>query len=448
MTNFKEELRTIIDDAVKELLATVSNDFKRTNLTDLVKTTKLAVDRLGSRLVSKIVELTDELYNARRDRHSIVIRNYKSRKLMSELGELTLNRRLYYDKSLARYFFAVDELLEIEKYSRIEGGLKVKLITDAARSSYGKASQHAANCVSRQSVSNLLQRVPISNLDVQVNGFKKVDALYIEADEDHIHLKNGKSAEVKLVYVYEGRRTVNRSRTELINVKYFASVGGGNQIWSAVSDYVDFQYGVYRRDIQISGDGAAWIKGGLQTFPGARFKIDKFHVYKCVTDACAGSKTLHKQIIEAIKNNDSNGVNELISQRWHEGKANRSKGYGHISECLSYLNNNFDEIDLASSYSCSAEGHVSHVLSERMSSRPMAWTVKGADKMARLRAYLFNGGDFRNLIFTNVESTKGTKRSYNTPSGYDTATDHSIPTGHIILSDEIADEVAKILKGI
>ncbi len=447
MTNFKEELRTIIDDAVKELLATVSNDFKRTNFTDLVRTTKEAVDRLGSRLVSKVVELTDELYNARRDRHSIVIRNYKSRKLMSELGELTLSRRLYYDKSLARYFFAVDELLEIEKYSRIEGGLKVKLITDAAQSSYGKASKRAANCVSRQSVSNLLQRIPNSNLDAQVNGFKNVDTLYIEADEDHIHLKNGKSAEVRLVYVYEGRREVNRGRTELINVKYFATVGSATQIWTAVSDYVDFQYGVYRKNIQISGDGAVWIKGGLAAFPGANFKIDKFHVYKNVTDACAGSKKLRKQIIEGIKNNDRNEVSKLFAQRWLKEKA-RSRGRARVSDCLVFLDNNFDEIDLAPAYSCSAEGHVSHILSERMSSRPMAWTVKGADKMARLRAYLFNGGDFRNLIFTNAESTKRNKRSYNAPCEDDTTTDHSIPTGHFILSDEIADEVAKILKGV
>lgn len=42
---------------------------------------------------------------------------------------------------------------------------------------------------------------------------------------------------------------------------------------------------------------------------------------------------------------------------------------------------------------CSAEGHVSHVLSVRMSSRPMGWSRTGADKMAQLRAYEWNHGD-------------------------------------------------------
>lgn len=35
-------------------------------------------------------------------------------------------------------------------------------------------------------------------------------------------------------------------------------------------------------------------------------------------------------------------------------------------------------------------GHVSHVLSKRMSTAAMGWSRKGADRMARLRAYVGN----------------------------------------------------------
>ena len=47
---------------------------------------------------------------------------------------------------------------------------------------------------------------------------------------------------------------------------------------------------------------------------------------------------------------------------------------------------------------CSAEGHVSHVYSDRMSSRPLGWSKLGADKMARLRIYWKNGGNMLDLI--------------------------------------------------
>ena len=42
---------------------------------------------------------------------------------------------------------------------------------------------------------------------------------------------------------------------------------------------------------------------------------------------------------------------------------------------------------------CSAEGHVSHVLSSRMSSRPLGWSIVGMEKMAELRAYYYNKCD-------------------------------------------------------
>ena len=47
---------------------------------------------------------------------------------------------------------------------------------------------------------------------------------------------------------------------------------------------------------------------------------------------------------------------------------------------------------------CSAEGHVSHVLSSRMSSRPLGWSIVGMGKMAELRAYHYNKGDMLELV--------------------------------------------------
>ncbi len=38
----------------------------------------------------------------------------------------------------------------------------------------------------------------------------------------------------------------------------------------------------------------------------------------------------------------------------------------------------------------STEGHVSYVLSTRMSSRPMGWSRKGTGKITQLRAYYYN----------------------------------------------------------
>ena len=44
-------------------------------------------------------------------------------------------------------------------------------------------------------------------------------------------------------------------------------------------------------------------------------------------------------------------------------------------------------------YGCSAEGHVSHVYSDRMSSRPMGWSENGTDAMCGFRCYVRDYGE-------------------------------------------------------
>lgn len=47
---------------------------------------------------------------------------------------------------------------------------------------------------------------------------------------------------------------------------------------------------------------------------------------------------------------------------------------------------------------CSAEGHVSHVLSSRMSTPALGWSRLGASKMARLREWSYNKESMLELV--------------------------------------------------
>ena len=56
---------------------------------------------------------------------------------------------------------------------------------------------------------------------------------------------------------------------------------------------------------------------------------------------------------------------------------------------------------------CSAEGHISHVYADRMSSRPRTWSDDGIDKMSRLRTFKSNGGKvYDELIKSKKINTK------------------------------------------
>ena len=69
-----------------------------------------------------------------------------------------------------------------------------------------------------------------------------------------------------------------------------------------------------------------------------------------------------------------------------------------VSRAKGYILENWSGIMLSMTgkdgkVGCSAEGHVSHIYSDRMSSRPLGWCHVGADKMARLRIYRHFYGD-------------------------------------------------------
>ena len=95
---------------------------------------------------------------------------------------------------------------------------------------------------------------------------------------------------------------------------------------------------------------------------------------------------------------------ELISQAKTEAKERA------IRQSRSYIYNNWRGIvnyyEDDKALGCSAEGHISHILSDRLSSRPMGWSKLGVDQMARLRAFKFNGGETEDLKRMILEKEK------------------------------------------
>jgi hypothetical protein len=452
--NTQEKVRLMIEGSTAQIMSMLMNTIGKGAFSDTVEETQRIVNDLGSQILQIVCAEADDVFNAERDRNKVIIKHKdKTRRLLTTLGEVTLHRRLYYDKIEARYFFAADELLQIDKRARIEKGMQAQLIADATRSSYGKAAEIAHRKVSRQTVHNIVRRLNDERLKVRAEGLKTVEHIYIEADEDHIHLNNGSPAEVRLIYVHEGVRQVCRGRRELINPKYFVSVSTDNDTtWNDVADYVYGQYRVSKAQLHISGDGAQWIKYGLMIFPKAQYHLDKFHVYKSVTDVVGGDRVLRRQIIDALSDSNYERVRALYGARLQS--LTKPGERENVRAGLFYIENNFDEIDLTPATSCAAEGHVSHVLSARMSSRPMAWSKDGAHRIARLRAYYFNGGDFRDVVADRQhgvpqrrENTTEKYRRFNSETdGRKAANDYC--SAHLVGIDGITNGLSAALRAI
>lgn len=186
------------------------------------------------------------------------------------------------------------------------------------------------------------------------------------------------------------------------NPKFFASVQGVD-IWEQVKEYVDSKYTPIR--ITLHGDGASWIKRGCIFFRGIEFYLDRYHVCQAVTRLTANNREKRERIMESIVEGDRSYIEDLYWKRFNKkytGVKSEDK-----RQSLEYLLNNFDNIDFQNqALRCSAEGHVSNVLSKRMSSRPMAWSIPGAHRIASFRAFQYNNGDFIKLTTQKKRETK------------------------------------------
>ena len=141
--------------------------------------------------------------------------------------------------------------------------------------------------------------------------------------------------------------------------------------------------------------------------------MDKFHVVQSITRACGGNYYNRKVVFKALRSGQPDELKRVYKDLYER----RSGARITVKESYIYLSNNFDKISFDKKDLCSAEGHISHILSSRLSSRPCGWTIAGAKRIANLRAFLYNKGDFAVLApyrNENVEKILDNSRQFST----------------------------------
>ena len=110
------------------------------------------------------------------------------------------------------------------------------------------------------------------------------------------------------------------------------------------------------------------------------------------------------EIWRAIKANDKEHLKVVFETI--KGMTETETKVSSIIEMRNYILNHFDSIKshYASDYiGCSAEGHISHIYSYRLSSRPLGWSKEGVDQMSRLRVFKANGGNVYELTLSKKQ---------------------------------------------
>lgn len=394
-----------------------------TKVAEMVQGVTDSVIKLGLSMIAEEWESYDTLLHDRKDLRPgwRVIRRDEVTKLTS-LGEVRYKKTYFHNPQTGERCYLLDRLMGFAPGERLTEDAVARIYEEAAESSYRKGGMNAS--ISRVPVSKETVMEKLHSLQFPETGHpeerKQVKTLYIDADEDHVALqyleKKGDTRGTlkhtfmpKLVYVYEGIQAEG-DRHELLGVKYFGGGYEGTQgterLWKEVYDYISGSYDEEVLEcIYVNGDGAEWIRTGAKVHAKAKFVLDRYHMHKYIIAATShlgdSVQDARSEIWRAINGKRKKEAWEVfdriigVTQTESRQKAvETSKSYilGHWSAIMNGVRNRKDDIH------CSAEGHISHIYADRMSSRPLGWSKTGADKMARLRVYKKNGGDMLGLV--------------------------------------------------
>ena len=128
------------------------------------------------------------------------------------------------------------------------------------------------------------------------------------------------------------------------------------------------------------------------------FCADKYHLMKYINAAAAQmpdeKDNVKTELWHLLYSKQKNA--RIKFDTYTAAMMNSAKKAEKIEDLRKYVLGNWSAVRRALHNKlvngCSAESHVSHVLSDRLSSRPMGWSQTGADRMSKLRCYDRNNG--------------------------------------------------------
>lgn len=386
---------------------------------------------LGCQILSEMMEECNTmLEDSVKRRIHWQIKDRSEKHLLTSLGTISFTHTRFEHKTTGEMAYLLDRILGLSPHTRLSEDAKASILEEAAQSSYEKASQLSGGegRVSKETVMRHVHGIHVPSYKKE-EGLEKrrVKYLYVEADEDHIALqfhekkgdvKRGKGHGdngqiIKLVYVHEGYKDPDAKRKELKEVMYFGGLYSGKEnekLWREVKDYIEGRYETEAIErIYFQSDGGSWMKKGIEML-GAVYVVDEFHMKKYVKRMLriTGGEEQEEEVMKYLEMGERKKLKEWAREK---GKGLEEKKRKSLEESVGYLEKNWKGIQMRLKreegvMGSSTESHISHVLSARMSSRPMGWSKEGAGKLSGLRIYWKNGKKAEELLKAEKEEER------------------------------------------
>ena len=402
-TDRKDLPMSIIQQIAAELTEKVLETLMNDGLSDIGKTVKSFVP-IVSGTVLKIVsaylqEMDDALCvgaKAIRKQDGITVKERRvNRTILTELGELNY-QRTYFRLKDGTFLYLLDQLIGVEEYERISKELIADLLNAATIKSYQKAIDATGQDISRQTIHNRL--LALKELTVDVEPVEETpETLDLFADEGHAHLNPKGNAIVPLVTITEGMDISDPKRHKTIHPVHIAAYNMSQEAFNEnVLAVLNQRYDLSRvKQINLHADGGNWILGLQRMIPKCRLVMDGYHLEKYLRAILHldGASSYAGVIRQALSREDGYENLERYCIAIYErqiSEANRQKVRSFLSYCASHWNAIVLRMKRETCGSCT-ESMVSHILSERLSRSPIAWSKGGLSRMTMLVVYTKNG---------------------------------------------------------
>lgn len=376
---------------------------------------------IKSIIVSTFEQIDEDFKNSyiRKSRYYINKSNV-SRTLTTIIGAITFNRTYYIYKHSNKRFFYLDTVFDLPKNDHYDPIVKAIAINNATNTSQAQSSRDisamigslsyfadkSAITVSRQSVFNWIKEWHIPTIIPKA--VSTPETLYVMADEKYIGAQNiDKDIMVKCFVTFEDVKQVSKNRNTLVNRFVYSTYS--SKPWCSFMDLIALRYDFSKiKDICLLGDGASWIKNGvnelrLYSTNHTKFYLCEFH-FKQAIHHITSDKEKREHLIEIFNNNSKtdfkNAVNEIILE---EPKRKET-----ITKKLTYIINNYTSIKsmLESNIGSSMESHISHLIASLFSSRPKGFSTKRITKYLKLNDYKNNNINIFKLYMQSYKNTK------------------------------------------
>lgn len=370
------------------------------NVSDLEERLQRLIQQAGSRIFSEALVHIDKELSSTRD-PALKSVGLRKRTLVTSFGEITIKRRLYRDRETGECHFLLDETLGLPERKRTTPRMKQLMLELGTEMPYRRAARilellvpgvhwmtvwaevRAAGKQAERDVEE--QREALFENGVAPRGSAEIEELFIEGDGVIVPLQRTtkRHGEIKLMVGYEGK---DRTSHRLVNPHTVATTKSGPQAWETASAAFENKWAMRKvKRVRIGGDGAEWVKRGLDIFPGATYHLDPFHIRQRMTEALGYSSEVYAAVSQGLAELNQQAVLTVLDRAIRFNRGARRKRIGQLKR---YLLSNWDGIAaLPEDQRLGAiEGQVRHTIARRMKRIGARWSPNGAEQMACLLA--------------------------------------------------------------